>query len=157
MTPSQLLVELQGRDVRVAVADGKLILNAPRGALTPELIDQIRQHKAELISRLSFTAKGPHSETVREHQPEAITLVGTADDPPVVEFTYDALPEWAIDQALAAFPIEVTQPQIPMCFCCHQRRWWKSAIGKQITCAVCHPPVSPRVVAEWIGEQVAVT
>ena len=49
------------------------------------------------------------------------------------------------------------EPPIPTCYCCGKRNWWRSATGGQTTCAVCHPPVSPRVVAEWIGEQVAVT
>lgn len=136
MTPDQLLIELQGRDVRVAVADGKLTLDAPRGTLTPELIDQIRRFKADLIYRLTM--------------PEAITLVGTTDDPPTVEFTYAAIPEWAIGQALAAFPIEVTPPTVTSCFCCHGKHWCRSIFGPHLICWTCHRPAFLNVVAEHI-------
>ena len=113
MTPSQLLIELQGRDVRVAVADGKLRLDAPHGALTPELIDLVRRFKVDLIYRLTM--------------PEAIMLVGTTDDPPAVEFTYAALPE-------------VTLATLTTCFCCHGQHWWRSIFGPHLICWTCHRP-----------------
>ena len=44
------LADLQALGVEVAVRDGDLVLRSPRpGVLTPELLDQIRQHKASLI------------------------------------------------------------------------------------------------------------
>ena len=46
-----------------------------------------------------------------------------------------------------------TKPKpVESCYCCGKRRYWKSAVGGQITCGTCHPPVSSKVVAEWIGE-----
>ena len=37
-----------------------------------------------------------------------------------------------------------------VCFCCHQRRWWRSIYGPHLICAGCHPPSFRSVVAAWI-------
>lgn len=50
MTISELLNELNARDIKMsAVNDDLLRLNAPVGALTPELKTQLTLHKAKLI------------------------------------------------------------------------------------------------------------
>ena len=38
-----------------------------------------------------------------------------------------------------------------LCDVCHELSWWLSVYGLW-TCGVCHPPVDPNVVVEWIGE-----
>lgn len=40
---------------------------------------------------------------------------------------------------------------VERCYCCGQRRWWRSIYGPHLICAVCHPPSFSSVVAERIG------
>ena len=43
-TPSQLLVDCHARGIRLSLAgDGGLTIDAPRAALTPDLIDRLRK------------------------------------------------------------------------------------------------------------------
>lgn len=43
-------------------------------------------------------------------------------------------------------------PPARKCPCCGGRRWWLSTAGATI-CGRCHPPASPRLVAQWFGEE----
>jgi len=58
-----LLATLSSLKVRIEVRDGKLHVNAPAGALTPELRDAIGRHRDALIERLQASqAAGPRDE-----------------------------------------------------------------------------------------------
>ena len=57
MTPGELRIELYNRDVALSVADGALKYSAPDGALTPELLAEMRRHKSSLISILKAEAE----------------------------------------------------------------------------------------------------
>ena len=47
-----------------------------------------------------------------------------------------------------------SSPTLPaVCFACRGRRLWRSIHGV-VTCARCHPPASPHLVAEWLGPSV---
>jgi thioesterase domain-containing protein len=46
------LADLRDRDIRVWAARDRLRCNAPAGALTPELRDQLRKHKSEILEFL---------------------------------------------------------------------------------------------------------
>jgi amino acid adenylation domain-containing protein/non-ribosomal peptide synthase protein (TIGR01720 family) len=46
---SDLYVKLKALNIKATVAEGKLNLQAPKGALTPVLVEEIKLHKAELI------------------------------------------------------------------------------------------------------------
>lgn len=59
MTPEALLAELKRRNVTATLAGDKIRLEAPAGALTPELKDALRQYKPELLARLQV-----HEETI---------------------------------------------------------------------------------------------
>ena len=47
-----LIDELRGRGVEFAVAGERLHWRAPRGAMTPGLVDALRQHKGEVMALL---------------------------------------------------------------------------------------------------------
>lgn len=53
MTAAALLDELRLRGVRLARCGGDLQFRAPRGALTPDLKDELRHRKRELLSLLA--------------------------------------------------------------------------------------------------------
>ncbi len=36
---------------------------------------------------------------------------------------------------------------VEQCFCCGQRRWWRSVFGSHLICATCHPPSFRSVIA----------
>lgn len=53
MTASQLLSECAARGIRLALAgSGRLSIDAPRDALTPELLEELRDAKPELLQIL---------------------------------------------------------------------------------------------------------
>ncbi len=52
MTPDTLLESLRGRDIRLSANGDRLRVDAPRGRLTAELRDTLRQHKRELLALL---------------------------------------------------------------------------------------------------------
>ncbi|WP_135230139.1 hypothetical protein [Deinococcus fonticola] len=58
MVTHDLLRELEGRGVRLAVEGGRLVARGPQGAVTPELAGQIRAQKAELMTALTASSKG---------------------------------------------------------------------------------------------------
>ena len=51
MTASQLLSQLQHRDIQLWVEDGYLEYDAPEGALPSELLQQIGKNKQDLINK----------------------------------------------------------------------------------------------------------
>ena len=51
MTASQLLAQLQHRYIQLWVEDGYLEYDAPEGALTSELLQQIGKNKQDLINK----------------------------------------------------------------------------------------------------------
>lgn len=59
MTSLDLLAELRKRNVKISLAGDKLRLEAPAGALTPELKKAIAEHKAGLVELLLSNAKEP--------------------------------------------------------------------------------------------------
>ncbi|MBZ5536434.1 MAG: amino acid adenylation domain-containing protein [Acidobacteriia bacterium] len=52
MTPVEILSHLRSLDIRLRVEDEKLRVNAPKGALTPQLRAELESHKAELVAYL---------------------------------------------------------------------------------------------------------
>lgn len=56
MVPA-FLAELRNRDIRVRAEGKRLQLDAPAGALTPELCEQLRQHKDEILEFLRSAEK----------------------------------------------------------------------------------------------------
>jgi len=52
MSAIELVDELRRRAVVLSVADERLVWDAPKGAVTPDLLIAMRQHKAELLMLL---------------------------------------------------------------------------------------------------------
>ena len=53
MSAGALLSELRRRDIQLAAVGSELRCSAPAGALTPELREQLRRHKADLLALLA--------------------------------------------------------------------------------------------------------
>jgi len=62
MTTDEILAELQRRELKVAVVDGKPVLRGDRTQATPNLINALRWHKDEIVKRL--TGQAPETTTV---------------------------------------------------------------------------------------------
>lgn len=58
MVTHDLLRELEGRGVRLAVEGGRLVARGPQGAVTPELAEQIRAQKDALLKALQASQGG---------------------------------------------------------------------------------------------------
>ncbi len=56
---AHLIHTLQSLKIGLKVVDGSLKINAPKGTLTPEIIDQIKVHKSELVALLSSSESIP--------------------------------------------------------------------------------------------------
>ncbi|MEW6457620.1 MAG: hypothetical protein AB1441_00900 [Bacillota bacterium] len=52
MNVNELIWELQRRGITLEPAGDKLRWRGPKGAMTPELLDQLRDHKAEVLGLL---------------------------------------------------------------------------------------------------------
>jgi len=55
----QMIADLETRGVRLLADGGRLILDAPKGALTLQEVTRIRAAKPELLALLASTAGGP--------------------------------------------------------------------------------------------------
>ncbi len=53
MNTATLLRDLEERGVRFEMEDGRLRYHAPTGVLTPEIIDELRARKSELLALLA--------------------------------------------------------------------------------------------------------
>ncbi|MFI0897909.1 amino acid adenylation domain-containing protein [Streptomyces sp. NPDC020983] len=84
MTTTDLFAELYHRGVRLRVADGRLHVTAPPGALTPELREEMKLRRDELVetvSRSAEAAEGPQPLTPRpqeRHEPFPLTDIQQA-------------------------------------------------------------------------------
>lgn len=58
MVARDLLRELEGRGVRLAVEGGRLVARAPQGAVTPELAERIKAQKDALLRELQAGTGG---------------------------------------------------------------------------------------------------
>lgn len=74
MVARDLLRELEGRGVRLAVSGGQLVARAPAGAVTPELAAQIKAQKDALLKELQ---RGPVGTLAPLPEPLA-RLIGAA-------------------------------------------------------------------------------
>ncbi|MEW6611472.1 MAG: hypothetical protein ACOY5C_08010 [Pseudomonadota bacterium] len=63
MSPDSLLHELAATGASLAVHAGKLKIQAPKGAIRPDLLAALRQHKAALLARLA-TPQGATAATI---------------------------------------------------------------------------------------------
>lgn len=80
MTATALLAHLSARGVRVRV-EGECLRLAPRDALTPELLAEVREHKPQLLALLDPERVGDRLRAAfaawREHVSECPACEGT--------------------------------------------------------------------------------
>ena len=63
MTALQLIARLREQGIRITAVDGELELDAPAGALTPELREELIRSKPELLRLLSWSRRSGRSAT----------------------------------------------------------------------------------------------
>lgn len=132
MTPAgELLVELFRRGVTVK-ADGDTLRFSPRSRVTPEMVEQLRQHKAAILKTLSrvLVPAGPA-------KPSNGPTVGTV---------YETLPApresaGSVDAGWLDGGDEL--PDLEPCPRCGSLEQWESAVWpRPWRCLHCDPPVT---------------
>ena len=63
MTGPELVADLCARGVRLTAHGGRLLYDAPVGAMTPELAGQVKAHKADLLAVLADVPEPPAERT----------------------------------------------------------------------------------------------
>ena len=58
MRAARLVADLQDRDVRMSVENNRLVVDAPKGVITPSLTDVLQRQKSEIIALLVATVDG---------------------------------------------------------------------------------------------------
>jgi hypothetical protein len=71
MTPRELLVQLREKGVEIKSNGDRLVIDAPKGAITPDLRDALAANKAELLKILNTPAPGEKSATATVEKPVA--------------------------------------------------------------------------------------
>jgi len=77
-----LLAECEEAGIRLSVADGKLVVEAPAGVVKPELLARLKQHKAALVAALSAGDVAPVAPSA-EPAPAAAEPTGSVAAAPV--------------------------------------------------------------------------
>lgn len=91
MSPFEIDQWLRTRDIRISARNGKLLIDGPDEMVTPELVDKLRNRKAELIAYL---------EAVQDDQVDDAHKKGGGDPCPATGApcralaTYDDRPGW---------------------------------------------------------------
>jgi hypothetical protein len=52
MTPTELLMAIDGLGIRLAADGDRLVIDAPRGVLTAERVGALQEHKAAILAVL---------------------------------------------------------------------------------------------------------
>ena len=76
MTARELLAQLEADDVRLTIKGDRLVLNAPKGVLSPERIEEIRPYKPELLAIVS----GRRGEPASKEGPERDSFDDMVED-----------------------------------------------------------------------------
>lgn len=82
MTTAELLAELSARGVIVSQSGDRLLIDAPKGELTPELKEQLRQAKTALLAALADPEEDATADPAsRTWMPEAVSAPGETGTP----------------------------------------------------------------------------
>ncbi len=130
MSAARLMTDLAQLGIRIE-AHGDRLRYSPRSALTPDLADRMKVHKAELLAIL-WPEGAPHTPAIEPSIEARPTEQSPADK-------YD----W-IDKSFTAPP----KPPRPHCRCHREQRWWRSIHGDHLICGICHPPATPDVMED---------
>jgi len=137
MTAQAILDRLRSFGVCLSVAGDKLRVEAPAGVLTPELRQELIEHKAALLALL------------RPYSPPVI-LGSRGEDP--LDFRCDPLTgEWFHEPGWWQESPQVCERQVarPACPQCGGTRFWVSLCHSEI-CAECYPPRPGEKVLGWL-------
>ncbi|MFF1903630.1 amino acid adenylation domain-containing protein [Kitasatospora sp. NPDC058218] len=96
MTVQDVLEELAGRGARLALAEGRLSLSAPEGALDPELTARVRRHREAIVQFLRERAEEEARRQVR---------FGRADRTAELPATYAQQRLWLVEQLGTEVPV----------------------------------------------------
>ena len=130
-----LLSRLRSRGVRISLVGSRLRVNAPRGAVTAELLEALRAQKSDLTDWLRTEKKvGPASGLSPDDLDKIAQLL--------VVFRASILTPEDVPEVFQ-------RPWLLRCRPCHGARFWLSVHGATV-CVKCHPPADEKLVAEWI-------
>jgi len=121
-TIQAILATCHDRGIALSVAGEKLAVDAPKGALTPGLLDALRQQKPSLLDILQREEGGPEATHCDvESRPEALSAIpANADVTP-----------WE----------ECIEPPDP-CPGCGSLMFWWDVLGRE-HCMMCEKPAYP--------------
>jgi len=107
MSTPALLADLESRGIRLtATGPDRLHVDAPKGVLTPDLLDRLRLHKAALLSILAATpCTIPHDNEPSGTARQGIALAEPPPERPgyvAVVVLRDGVPTWVERRADAA-------------------------------------------------------
>lgn len=142
MSAAAILSRLADAGVRVEVRGDRLALDAVAPP-PPDLLDELRQHRTEVIDFLA-------AEAARDEAEEAAAIAADAGAPLPDPGTPDrqrldhdhAQAVAGLLEAARKRPPSWADPASPpgtgtLCACCQGTRWWSDARGWR--CAICHP------------------
>ncbi|TQF71314.1 non-ribosomal peptide synthetase [Pseudoalteromonas luteoviolacea] len=66
MILSKLIQELAKQHIKLSLKDGALSINGPKGAVTPLILNALKEHKAELIASLQGAEKRHHTISIAQ-------------------------------------------------------------------------------------------
>ena len=133
MIAMQLMADLTRAGIRLK-AQGDRLKYSPISAMTPNLMARMKGCKEELLAIVGLKVADQIPTKKRQHvKPEiqgAANKIDRVFEPP-----------------RSRTGLEKSRP-----FCVqHQnQRWWKSIYGEHLICGICHSPVIPEVLREWV-------
>ncbi len=100
MNPATLLSDLRRRGVELTAEGDRLRYRAPRGVLSPELLDDLRSHKREILAKLTQYEDSAEEDALKSGVPVAFLI----DSPQYGEV-------WVATDAGVAAAIQVEEQQ----------------------------------------------
>jgi len=122
-TTQQLITDLENRGVRVLAKADQLVLDAPKGVLTPHEVERIRAYKAALLTLLAARKN--------QERTKADRLAKRGYDFDSSAPSANALRQAALEEARAA------GQWLPPCPVCHAARYWLTLTGNVICGSCC--------------------
>lgn len=143
MSAEHLFQRLDSLGVRVWI-DGDRLALAPRCAISPDLVEEIRAHRAEVVEAVG-----------RRRGSSSTDRKGRADECPG-PFTARVLDLFAgeiVPEAEWAETVPLAEPArtLDSCRWCGSRTWWRLKPGGPPVCERCHPCTYPAEQVERWG------
>ena len=121
MNAIAIVESLRSAGIRLT-PDGDQLRLYPQSSITIKQIEQVRQHKPDILKLLQDEQTRRAKDFV---QPDSAT--------------FDWIADW----------LDSSQQNPGLVCRCHQeQKWWRSVYGDHLICTICHPPAYPGVVAD---------